>query len=106
MIRTAFAMKLKAGNEAEYKKRHDEIWPELEKLLRDSGVEEYYIYLDKDSGNLFAFQKLADPNETATLTEKAIIWKWWEYMADIMETNADNSPVVVPLTEVYAAVKS
>ncbi len=105
MMRVAFAMKLKPGNEAEYKKRHDEIWPELEKLLLDAGIEEYYIYLDKDSGNLFAFQKVAEKNETATLTEHDIVWKWWKYMADIMETNPDNSPVVVPLDEVYAASK-
>ena len=30
-----------------------------------------------------------------------IVQKWWDYMADIMEVNPDNSPVSIPLPEVF-----
>ncbi|MGB9142439.1 MAG: L-rhamnose mutarotase, partial [Aestuariivirga sp.] len=39
-------MFLKPGMEAEYKRRHDEIWPELLDLLHAAGISEYSIYLD------------------------------------------------------------
>ena len=101
MMRNAFKMKLKAGFEAEYKKRHDEIWPELSKELSDAGVFDYSIFLDEETLTLFAFQKLKEDNTAAQLPQTAIVKKWWAYMGDIMETNADNSPVNAPLKEVF-----
>ena len=101
MIRAAFKMKLKSGYEAEYKKRHDEIWPELSKELTEAGVFDYSIYLDEESLTLFAFQKLADDNTADNLPNTKIVKKWWTYMADLMETNPDHSPVVSPLREVF-----
>ncbi len=101
MKRNAFKMQLKPGFESEYKKRHDEIWPELSNLLSKSGISEYSIFLDEDTLTLFAFQKLnADFNEDA-IPNHPIVKKWWAYMADIMETNPDNSPVSQPLKEVF-----
>ena len=101
MQRFAFAMKLLPGFEAEYKRRHDEIWPELAKELRDAGVSDYSIYLDPDSLTLFAVQKLSADNSADTLPERAIVKKWWAHMADIMETNPDNSPVIRELPELF-----
>jgi L-rhamnose mutarotase len=101
MRRNAFIMKLKPGCQAEYKKRHDEIWPELLKELEDSGVSDYSIYLDPETLTLFAFQKLKDHDSSDRLPDTAIVKKWWKRMADIMETNPDDSPVSVPLTEVF-----
>ena len=101
MIRAAFKMKLKSGCEAEYKKRHDEIWPELSKELTEAGVSDYSIYLDEESLTLFAFQKLTDNNTADELPNTEIVKKWWAYMSDLMETNPDNSPVVQPLCEVF-----
>lgn len=101
MIRNAFKMKLKAGFEAEYKKRHDEVWPELAKEISEAGVSDYSIYLDEETLTLFAFQKLRDDHTAAGLPQADIVKKWWAYMADIMETNADNSPVELPLKEVF-----
>ncbi len=43
MARNAFTMKLKPGCAAEYKIRHDAIWPELADLLSASGITEYSI---------------------------------------------------------------
>lgn len=101
MQRAAFKMQLKPGFEAEYKKRHDEIWPELVKVLEDAGVSDYSIYLDHETGTLFAFQKLKDHNQSAALPQNPVVKKWWAYMGDIMETNPDNSPVAKDLQEVF-----
>lgn len=101
MTRNAFTMKIFKGCEAEYKKRHDEIWPELEAELRKAGVSDYSIYLDEETLTLFAFQKLSDDNTANDLPSTAIVQKWWAYMADIMETNPDHSPVCKPLQEVF-----
>jgi L-rhamnose mutarotase len=101
MKRNAFKMKLHKGSEEEYKKRHDEIWPELEKELHQAGISDYSIYLDEETLTLFAFQKLGENNTADNLPNTEIVKKWWAYMADIMETNPDNSPVVKPLKEVF-----
>lgn len=100
MERFAFKMQLKPGNEAEYKKRHDEIWPELAQLLKDSGVSDYAIFLDEETSTLFALQK-QNGQSSQDLGKTEIVQKWWKYMADIMETNPDDSPVSVPLKEVF-----
>lgn len=101
MIRNAFKMKLKPGSVEEYKKRHDEIWPELSQEITKAGVFDYSIYFDEESLALFAFQKLADDNTADSLKDREIVKKWWDYMADLMEVNPDNSPVVAPLSEVF-----
>jgi L-rhamnose mutarotase len=101
MQRAAFKMKLKPGFEAEYKKRHDEIWPELSQLLSEAGVSDYSIFLDEETLTLFAVQKLADDNTAGNLPNTYVVKKWWAYMADIMEVNPDNSPVCIPLNEVF-----
>mgnify|MGYP000048829787 CR=1 FL=1 len=99
--RNAFKMKLKSGFEAEYKKRHDEIWPELEVLLSESGVHDYSIFLDEETLTLFAFQKVKVGFDNDYLPNHPIVKKWWAYMADIMETNPDHSPVSIDLTPVF-----
>ena len=94
-------MKLKPGFEKEYKKRHDEIWPELSRELTNAGVYDYSIFLDEETLTLFAVQKLKDDNTAGGLPSNPIVRKWWDYMADIMEVNPDNSPVEQGLPEVF-----
>jgi len=101
MIRKAFKMKLKPGFEAEYKKRHDEIWPELSDELSKAGVYDYSIYLDEETLTLFAFQKLQDDNTADELPDSPVVRKWWDYMKDLMEYNAKNEPVAIELKEVF-----
>ena len=101
MLRNAFVMKLKPGFEDEYKKRHDHIWPVLAEELRAAGISDYSIYWDPRTNYLFAVQKLADGHTSDRLPEAAIVKKWWAYMKDIMESNPDNSPVSIPLKEVF-----
>lgn len=97
----AFKMKLKPGMAEEYKKRHDEIWPELAELIRESGVYDYSIFLDEETNILFAVQKLRGEGGSQDLGTNPLVRKWWNYMADIMETNPDNSPVSMSLREVF-----
>jgi L-rhamnose mutarotase len=101
MQRFAFKMKLKPGAIEEYKRRHDAIWPELAALLRSSGVGDYSIFFDPDTDTLFAVQKQAGGTSSQDLGSTEVVRRWWDYMADIMETNADRSPVTIPLREVF-----
>ena len=101
MNRVAFKMHLNEGQKEEYRKRHDEIWPELKVLLKDAGISEYSIFLDEETNTLFAFQKVNSEGGSQDLGKTDIVQKWWKYMSDIMKTNADNSPVSVPLEEVF-----
>ena len=93
-------MKLFTGCEAEYKKRHDEIWPELSTALRAAGVSDYSIFLDEETLTLFAVQKLSENNTAAALPKLPIVRKWWDSMAPLMEVFPDNEPVSQPLKEV------
>ncbi|CAM3923786.1 L-rhamnose mutarotase [Pedobacter westerhofensis] len=99
-MKAAFKMKLKPGFAAEYKKRHDEIWPEISALLKDQGISDYTIFLDEETDTLFAVQQLSGQG-SQELGQQEIVQQWWAYMADIMETNADHSPVSVALKEVF-----
>lgn len=99
--RLAFKMKVNPGVIVEYKKRHDDLWPELHKLLKDAGISEYSIFFDEETNYLFAFQKQSGEQGSQDLGKTEIVQKWWKYMADIMETNPDNSPVSIPLEEVF-----
>ena len=101
MTRHAFAMRLKAGCEAEYKKRHNEIWPDLKAELRAAGISDYSIYLDRKTNALFAFQRRADDAADGGLSGKEIVRKWWHMMKDVMDTNPDESPVSDDLEEMF-----
>ncbi len=101
MKREAFKMFLKPGYEAEYEKRHSEIWPELKALLKEGGVYDYSIFWDKDTNILFAVQKVEGEQGSQDMGSNPIVQKWWAYMKDIMETNPDNSPVSIPLPELF-----
>jgi L-rhamnose mutarotase len=101
MEEIAFTMRLKPGVEAEYKRRHDEIWPELSAALREAGILAYAIYLNPVSRTLFAVQQRSDNHTVNRLPTLPIMQRWWAYMADLMDTNPDNSPVVQPLDCVF-----
>ena len=101
MNRLAFKMKLNAGQKAAYIKRHSEIWAELKTLLKETGVSEYSIFLDEETNTLFAFQKVSGEGGSQDLAQNPIVKKWWDFMADVMEVNPDNSPISIPLEEVF-----
>jgi len=99
--RQAFVMKLKEGCKEEYQKRHAAIWPELKALLSEGGVFDYSIYFDENTNFLFAFQRTKGGSGSQRLGTDPIVQKWWAYMAPLMETHEDNSPVSIPLEEVF-----
>lgn len=101
MIRNAFTMKLYDGQKAEYRKRHEEIWPELVEELRKAGIRNYSIFLDSTTGTLFGYQELTEDNSADDLAATEVMKRWWKHMADIMETNPDDSPQVGTLDEVF-----
>jgi L-rhamnose mutarotase len=101
MNRVAFKMKLNPGCRDEYKRRHDELWPELHAMIKAQGISDYSIFLDEETNILFAVQKVEGDLGSQDLGGLEIVKKWWAYMADIMETNPDNSPVTIPLDEVF-----
>jgi L-rhamnose mutarotase len=101
MVRKGFKMKLKPGMEAEYEKRHSAIWPELAELIKSTGVHDYSIFWDRDTNILFAVQKVSGNASSQDLGSNPIVKKWWDYMADIMDVNPDNSPVSIDLKEVF-----
>src|SRR4051812_7957018 len=99
MKRIAFKMQLFKGNEEEYKRRHDALWPELNQLLKDTGVSDYSIFLDEKTGSLFGVLKIADAKWLDQLPQHPVMQRWWKYMGDIMESNPDHSPISIPLKE-------
>ncbi len=101
MKRVALKMKIHQGKVDEYKRRHDELWPELEELLKATTISDYGIFLDEETHILFASLKIENEDLLQKLPQNTIIKRWWAYMADIMETNEDNSPKSVDLKEVF-----
>jgi L-rhamnose mutarotase len=99
--RIAFRMALNAGQAQEYKRRHDEIWPELVDALRAAGVSDYSIWLDPQTHHLFATLVRSDAHTMERLPDTEIVQRWWAMMGDIMETHPDNAPVEVALQNVF-----
>jgi L-rhamnose mutarotase len=104
MQRIAFTMKLIAGHEAEYKRRHETLavtWPDLADLLKRKGIVDYSIFLDERSLTLFGYLRIENPKALEDLSNEPLMLTWWNYMKDLMETNEDHSPKSEPLVEVF-----
>ncbi|WP_395344416.1 L-rhamnose mutarotase [Ningiella sp. W23] len=101
MEKVAFVMTLLPGHQAEYKKRHDEIWPELKDELKAAGISDYSIYFESESNKLFAVLRRTSDHSMELLPMQPIVQKWWAFMADIMETHPDNQPVTTQIETVF-----
>ncbi len=101
MQKYAFTMRLNPGCEDEYRRRHNEIWPELVALLKDAGVSDYSIHLDRGTGTLFGVLWRREDHGMDDLPGHPVMQRWWAHMADIMETHPDNAPVAVPLETLF-----
>ncbi|GCD84221.1 L-rhamnose mutarotase [Parageobacillus thermoglucosidasius] len=101
MIRKASIMFVNKDSYEEYKRRHDEIWPEMVTELKAHGAHNYSIFLDEETGRLFAYLEIEDEKLWEQMAETEICQKWWKYMKPIMKTNPDNSPVSINLDEVF-----
>jgi L-rhamnose mutarotase len=101
MIRKAYVMSVNAGQEKEYAKRHNPIWAELEKVLKDNGVHNYSIFLHPETRQLFSFVEIESEERWNSIANTPICKKWWAHMKEIMPSNPDNSPVSLELREVF-----
>jgi len=100
-MRIAFRMQVHAGQEAEYIRRHNPIWPELEAKLKEHGVRDYSIFLDRQTGDLFAYAEIDDLERWQAIAETEVCQKWWASMAPLMPSNSDTSPVARDLEEIF-----
>ena len=101
MVRKGFKMFLYTGMAQEYERRHNQLWDEMKDMIREHGGHNYSIYLDPETNVLYGYLEVEDEELWAKSADTAVNRKWWDYMADIMETNEDNSPVCVDLTPVF-----
>jgi L-rhamnose mutarotase len=100
-IRKAFVMSVNPGVEAEYARRHQPIWPELQSIFKEHGVVTYSIFLEPESRNLFGYAEVEDEAQWDSIAQTAACQKWWAYMKELMPTNPDNSPVSADLKELF-----
>ena len=101
MIRKAFRMSVNEGAAAEYERRHQPIWQELEQALLAHGVVTYSIYLDPGTLDLFGYVEVEDEQQWDAIAQTDVCQRWWRHMRDLMPSNADNSPVSRDLREVF-----
>ncbi|RFB79501.1 L-rhamnose mutarotase [Methylovirgula sp. 4M-Z18] len=101
MERFAFVMYLNPGCEAEYRRRHDALWPELASLLRDSGISNYSIFLDPKTLHLFGYLERRGDHTMDAMAQHPVMRRWWDHMKDIMRANPDGSPVAEPLQDMF-----
>lgn len=101
MEKIAFTMQLKPGHLAEYRRRHDEIWPELVTALKAAGIRDYSIHHDPATDTLFATLWREDGHGMDDLPSLPVMQRWWAFMAPLMDTQADGSPVSVPLDTLF-----
>ena len=101
MEKLAFRMRLLPGRKEEYRRRHDEVWPELAALLKDAGISDYSIHYDEETGALFGVLWRREDHGMEDLRSHPLMRRWWDYMAELMETHPDNEPVAKPLEMVF-----
>jgi L-rhamnose mutarotase len=89
MQRIAFLIKLKPGADpVEYKRRHDEIWPEMLAALRSAGLHNYSIF--RDGSTLFAYVEVNDlEHMKRALADDPTNARWQGYMADMIDHDLD-----------------
>jgi len=101
MIRKAFLMTLKPGQQEEYERRHNPIWPELQEVLKAHGVHHFSIFLDRGTDRLFAYVEIESEQLWQQIAGTEVCRRWWTEMKELMLTNPDHSPEVVVLDEVF-----
>lgn len=101
MIRKAFLMHVHPDQHAEYERRHNPIWEQLAAVLKAHGVHNYSIYLDAETNLLFAYAEVEDEARWDSIAQEPVCQEWWQYMAGVMPSNPDSSPVARDLREVF-----
>lgn len=100
-LRKAFVMSVFPDQHAEYERRHNPIWPELEQTLKALGVHNYSIFLDEATNQLFGYAEIESEEQWAAIAQTEICQRWWRHMREVMPSNEDSSPQSNPLREVF-----
>ena len=106
MIRKAFKMSVRPDQHAEYARRHNPIWKDLEDTLLAHGVRSYSIFLDTTTSELFAYAEIESEERWNAIAATAVCKRWWKYMRELMPSNPDDSPVSQELKEVFHIERS
>jgi L-rhamnose mutarotase len=101
MIVKAFRMRVHREHMAEYERRHNPIWPELEAALRAHGVSRYHIFLDDTTGDLFAYAEIESEERWEAIATTDVCRRWWQSMQALMPSNRDASPEARDLRQVF-----
>ena len=98
----AFRMRVHPGHVAEYERRHNPIWAELEATLRAHGVRRYFIFVDDDTSDLFAYAEIDSEQRWVDIARTEVCQRWWQSMAPLMPSRPDGSPESRQLRRVFA----
>jgi len=98
MKREPFVLKLKPGMKAEYKRRHDEIWPEMLTLLKNQGIHNYSIWAIEDF--LFGYKEVHEEEICVTEADREVAAKWSKYMEDCYDLFADTADMKLMYTDI------
>lgn len=101
MMRKAFVMQVNPARHEEYERRHNPIWDDLAETLKSHGAHNYSIFLDKDRNLLFGYVEIESEERWAAVAKTEVCQRWWKYMADVMPSNPDNSPISQDLKHVF-----
>lgn len=98
MQRIAFLMKIKPGTEAEYRRRHQQVWRELLADLKRAGCRNYSIYLH--GTELFAYMEVDDFQRYLEIMAASQVSERWEsQMSDILVRETESATGFPPVLE-------
>ncbi len=97
MEKYAWKGMIKEGMIDEYVRRHNEIWPEMVKVLKDAGIKNYTIW--NTGCELFGYYECEKGVEYAAKVqaESPVVDRWNEYMKDILIMEMDPETGAQPL---------
>jgi L-rhamnose mutarotase len=101
MIRKAFRMSVHKGQEEEYERRHNPVWQDLADTLASHGASNYSIFLDRQTGDLFAYVEIESEERWDAIARTDVCRRWWRHMRELMPSKPDGEPVSRPLSEVF-----
>lgn len=99
MPRKAYLIKLYPGKGESFDLAHRPPWPEVERLLREHGVEAYTIY--RHELDLFLHVAMQSEARWNALIEEEGWLRWWRELAPLMQSHPDGTPVMTELPVVY-----
>lgn len=104
MKRVGFVLKVKQDKLEEYKRQHEQVWPEMQAALREAGWHNYSLFVRED-GLLFGYFETPESLEAAQaqMLGKEVNTRWQEFMASYFESanNARPDEMFVELTEIF-----